>query len=352
MVLYATIGDIIFYTSMKKILFLVIGLFSIGAIVWFITPPEPEFDGERYVTLSGVSQDECLTGEAYDTQTEACYIECSEIEECYAKEDELFAQNYGEFRIPERLRFWESPPTDEEYLVRYTISGDDLTNPQLGTASGDESLLDENTHQDLWDQVDLIIPDRYVEQYLSEFVIFSDGLDETLAYVEPLDESFGVWALGVDPADSVNTQLFTATIVHELAHLLSLNSEQINPESDSCHPTYVIMETCVIPSSYVAGLFDRFWVDIHEEWDEIAQIQDEDTYYSALDEFYLARQDDFVSDYAVTNPEEDFAESFMVFVLDGSANLSGQAKEKVEFFAEFPEFVELRSEIRNAIISR
>ena len=47
----------------------------------------------------------------------------------------------------------------------------------------------------------------------------------------------------------------------------------------------------------------------------IEAIEDEARYYGALDDFWRQNQDSFVTDYAATNPGEDLAETFTVFVL-------------------------------------
>lgn len=62
---------------------------------------------------------------------------------------------------------------------------------------------------------------------------------------------------------------------------------------------------------------------------------------------YTDNEDDFVNDYAATNPEEDFAESFMYFVLydwpeEDSVYLYDK---KILFFTQFPELVELADTI-------
>ncbi len=51
------------------------------------------------------------------------------------------------------------------------------------------------------------------------------------------------------------------------------------------------------------------------------------------DAFYTEHEEDFVSAYAATNVVEDFAESFMLFVL--------------LLFSEYPELVEIRDRIRS-----
>ena len=338
---------------MKKYFAFIGIIFLFGFTFWYATlPEEAEFDGERYVTLSQATQEDCIAGEEYDSQSQSCFIICTDLENCIAREDALFAEAYGEFQLPSRTSDWEKPLSDEDPLVRYTIDGEDLVGPNFPDSSSEDLiLLDESEHQELWDRTRQIIPNRFIELYLEEIIIFSDGIDETLAYVEPVDDTLESWALGLDPVDMQDPQTLEATIVHELAHLLSLHSGQIDPDGRSCHPTYEVSEGCVLLSSYLARFFDRFWLSIYDEWLEVERIEDEDEYYEALDMFYIQYQNDFVSDYAVTNPEEDFAESFMVYILGRSRGLSDEQREKVEFFSQFPEFEELKRELRAALSS-
>ena len=58
-----------------------------------------------------------------------------------------------------------------------------------------------------------------------------------------------------------------------------------------------------------------------------------------------------MTEYAATNPSEDFAESFMVFVLKEKPAKSTadfiHKDQKILFFYDFPELVEIRDFIRN-----
>ena len=104
-----------------------------------------------------------------------------------------------------------------------------------------------------------------------------------------------------------------------------------------------------MPDSYLYQFYVLFWEDIHAEWQDINLIEDEDAYYDALDDFYYAYEDRFLTDYAATNPEEDIAESFSFFVLSPRPAGDSIADQKILFFYGFPELVRLRDEIVNAI---
>jgi len=52
-----------------------------------------------------------------------------------------------------------------------------------------------------------------------------------------------------------------------------------------------------------------------------------------------------VTDYAVTSPEEDIAESRMFFILDPKTAGDTIAEQKILFFYDWPELARLRDEI-------
>jgi hypothetical protein len=120
----------------------------------------------------------------------------------------------------------------------------------------------------------------------------------------------------VDIADSNEKTILTFTLIHELGHLLTLNSNQVkvnlpvyrNPddkdiyqrEADAC-PQYFTGEGCSNPGSYINLFFDRFWIDFYKEWQAFDKEADEDTRFQMLDEFYKTYQD-HLTVYAPTSP--------------------------------------------------
>ena len=66
-------------------------------------------------------------------------------------------------------------------------------------------------------------------------------------------------------------------------------------------------------------------------------------------EFYSKYPDQFVSEYAATNPREDIAESWTEFVMRPKPTDTSTADQKVQFFYEYPELVETRRQILQGI---
>lgn len=250
---------------------------------------------------------------------------------------------------------------EDQYIVTYAVNGDQLSDPYYESVSEDlQDEQDDNaSHQFVWDYFTALIP-ADERTFLAEYSITTDGTDNTLAAVTQTYDDPAKWALEVDILDISNTYNLTFTFIHEFGHLLTLGPNQVPPsttvfnhpedenilqkEIDAC-PQYFPGEGCSKPSSYINTWYERFWVDIYEEWDELNYIEDDDTYYEQLDEFYYKYQDQFLTDYAVTTPEEDIAEAFAFFVLAPKPDNNSIANQKILFFYGYPEFITLRESI-------
>lgn len=247
-------------------------------------------------------------------------------------------------------------------LLNYSVVGDQIENP-IEAENIPKNLRayqqDRLAHQNIWNYFAAIIPPER-RSFLSEYVIFTDGEDNILAWVSQSENDLNKWALNVDILDSSNPQDLTFTLIHEYGHLLTLNPLQVLPsqaifdnpdsdavfqrEADAC-PTYFTGEGCSEQDAYINKFVNRFWTDIYNEWSDIDSIEDEDAYYDALDSFYQKYQDQFVNDYAATDPVEDIAESFAYFILEPKPTGESIAEQKIRFFYEFPELVQLRGQI-------
>ena len=256
---------------------------------------------------------------------------------------------------------------ENQYLLTYKISGNQISNPIFESVSGDlQSYQDDTaTHQQIWEYFITLIPSDE-RTGLKEFMIVTDGESNNLAAVAQTAYDPNLWALEVDIVDSDDKLNLTYTLIHEYAHLLTLGPNQVtpsiaifnNPDDDDIYYdeafaclAYFPGEGCSQEDSYINAYFNRFWADIHEEWQDINLIEDNDAYYEALDNFYFDYEDRFVTDYAPTNPEEDIAEAFSFFVLSPRPSGNTIAEEKILFFYDYPELVRLRDEITNGICS-
>lgn len=193
----------------------------------------------------------------------------------------------------------------------------------------------EDIYRSLWAQVNALLPEGALDGF-SRFTVFTDGLDETLAYVSPLDDTGTRWELAVDPADAGELDWFTETVLHEYTHYLTLNDTQADYGAPESGARYCEEGMVARSGSYLDDFYHTFWTDyLHD------RLANPDSYG-----FYLRHQADFVTDYASTDPSEDIAESFTYFVLWDAPEGDAVWEEKLNFFYRYPELVEFRTQAR------
>lgn len=254
-------------------------------------------------------------------------------------------------------------PEEERRLVTYPVNGNKLGSPLFEAVPSElsDTQADVPAQQAIWSYFASIIPERDRE-FVTEFSVLTDGRNNLLAAVAQSQNDPAHWRLEVDIADAQDYESLTFTLIHEFGHLLTLNEDQIEPsmavfsnpddtalrshEAAMCTNFYA-HEGCSNRDSYINQFYQQFWSDKYDEWYQVEAIQDEYLYYMRLNEFYEKYQDQFVTEYAATNPGEDVAESWTYFVLTPKPQGSTIAEQKVVFFYQFPELVELRQEILN-----
>lgn len=254
-------------------------------------------------------------------------------------------------------------PDEERLLVTYPVTGNELGSPLFEAVPSDlqDEQADVPAQQNIWSFFARLIPEQN-RNFLTEFAILTDGKDNLLAAVAQSSADPASWRLEVDIADAQDYENLTFTLIHEFGHLLTLNEEQVSPsmavfnnprdpavrshEAAMC-PSFFPHEGCSNGDSYINQFYQRFWTDKYEEWYQVETIQDEYLYYTRLNEFYEKYQDQFVTEYAATNPGEDIAETWSYFVLTPKPQGSTIAEQKVLFFYEYPELLQLRQEILN-----
>ena len=254
-----------------------------------------------------------------------------------------------------------------QILVSYAVYGDKLIEEEKKAVYSTFKSYQEDIdlHQRIWDYYRAIIPAKN-RTTITNFLVFTDGKQNILAYVAQSRISPEKWVISVDVVDAETPQDLTYTLVHEFAHLLTLGPDQVIPsepifdnpgdekiwrsEFDSCE-TYFPGEGCSIADAYIETFFTNYWEEIYREWIRIQHQPDKDSYIESIQEFYEEYQDRFVTEYAVTSPEEDIAESFTFFVLTKKTEANKISDQKVLFFYDYPELVLLRLNIIEGICS-
>ena len=70
---------------------------------------------------------------------------------------------------------------------------------------------------------------------------------------------------------------------------------------------------------------------------------------SDAQKFFDKHKDDFVTEYATTNPVEDFAESFMYYVIEEPIVGDSTKAQKIKFFNQFKSVQDYRNNTQNTI---
>jgi len=195
--------------------------------------------------------------------------------------------------------------------------------------------------QDVWDTFVRVVTPDFAAEVMSQYRVGDAPDSDTLAYVYQ-DDDPDRWILATNLATSQDKPSLIATLVHEYAHILTLSGPEMDRDQPSCS-TIELSEGCARDDSYLLAFEQQFWAG----YDDSAPTPDNGDSDVAYD-FYLAHEEDFVSDYAATNVVEDVAESFMTFVLedrpaDATASVSAA---KIDFFWNYPELEAIRERIR------
>lgn len=250
-------------------------------------------------------------------------------------------------------------------LVTYNVVGDQITEPDILWVPSEYKPYQQDTasHQRVWNYFTSLIPAEQ-RKWITKYVVFTDGTYNALAWVGEVEyDDNSRWELGVDVLDSADPVKLTGTIAHEVAHLLTLNSDQIIQKSDFIYtpyqnsaicPQFISTEGCSTPKSYINQFYQKFWVNIYNDWLEIvykADTNTEDEFQQVVQQFYDRHPNDFAREYAATNIKEDMAVTFEHFILEPKPAGNGIIEKKILFYYDFPELVALRQRMIQSICS-
>ncbi|MTB51310.1 hypothetical protein [Lewinella sp. W8] len=238
-------------------------------------------------------------------------------------------------------------PEEDGLLSQYRVVGSqiELVQDFNVNASLQRYQDDKGRHLAMWDYVTQLFNAAH-RRRLTEFIVFyGDG--EFQGYVEPIDPSdLSRWRMGlaIDAATDLSAadlnDFFTFVVIHEFGHIVSLNESQLDAqeEAGTC-PYFFAGEGCSFRNSYINTLYDLGWKDIYAEHDEQNPTRTYNRY-----------RDRFVSEYAATNPGEDFAEVFSFFVVgDQPPTGNGIAAQKIRLLYGYSELLEIRRSIRENV---
>ena len=266
-------------------------------------------------------------------------------------------------------------PTEDGYeIAKYKVVGNTIEKIFDYDLPSDLVHLqkDKEKHHEIWSNFVNLVPEA--DRNVSIFYLTTDGVGEIGGGVNRDLENLSKWHLFYDIYNSYPDGTFDAkstihTTIHEFGHILTTSSDQLDIDSElvmllgndesefdeifatrseECFPEYMSVDGCTKIDSYINQFHQRFWTDIISEWEEMQYIENDDKYYEQMNSFYQKYEGRFVSSYASTNVDEDIAESWTAFVLlEKPQDIRPMSDEKILFFYDYPELIELRYHIRN-----
>ncbi len=284
-------------------------IFLLSAAVFFLIAALLLVDEEvQLPEMVAMEEHVCFEGEVFNEEEQICMLDigCSTPEECAAWGDGVIVRLESEYGPLDDYLIPDNADLPEEIVYRYEIE--------------DNVVLDDVEEDFLWqwNSFDWMTP--------NDRTMMIDGVEifegnQTNAYVKVAEGTSAILGLNVDPfipSETIQNNL------HELAHLISLTPDEVNygVDREYCWTNYTEEGGCFYDDSYMYLFYERFWMPYYEETGEY-----------------------FLSEYATTHEQEDFAESFMYFVLYPKPTGTTVAEQKLQFFYEFEELVMLRAEL-------
>ena len=216
-------------------------------------------------------------------------------------------------------------------LHSYSVRGNSLLQP--------DALASDRA---IWTRFTQVIPARHrPEIAVFETIDGNSGVDGALYPQDP--DSKRIWVLQLDGTGSVSASDLDRTMVHEFAHLVTLRASQIpvshldDGAARAACRTYYDDYGCTTNTSYLNRFVQQFWTGLLPV----------ESGGNAISDRYRRHRDQFVTEYAATNPSEDIAESFAEYVLRSTLPTGDSvANQKILFLAKYPELAALRRSIR------
>ncbi|SKB30689.1 Putative zinc-binding metallo-peptidase [Acetoanaerobium noterae] len=277
----------------------------------------------------------------YETSEDYAYIE--DIKAIIDNYEEINSDIFVEYLLD---------PIDMKAYFTLNSQKNLVLKPLLPIIESEPTSSELETYDKIWREIKDKVGTNLLAS-LDSFIVYSDGKDETLAYVNYIDDKASRWYMAIDIEDSINMEDnslkedFYFTIVHELAHVITLNDTQAIYNSEPSFGKYFEEDISFNEDSYLNEFYNRFWTYSIDESRIIQNIDNEDIRYK----FFLRHENSFVTDYAATSPSEDIAESFAYFVINEKPMGNEIWEQKIRFFYEFEELVEIKNNIRKRLSS-
>lgn len=265
---------------------------------------------------------DCASFEKYDAKRKVCSFECTtdvQCEDMQAKADAEFAQWSDELKNDQSPVAEKKIEDGQGKEASYAVT----TGEQITLKSGKDSEV----YRDIWNNIKSLSPDDLTDKYIETYEVYNNPNDDTLAFVDD-DDGNGKWRISINLAGykSSTERENKTTIIHELGHIISLNTSEVDPNVANC-VNLKLDEGCANKGSAINAFWNNYWKGVtNPQYDE----------------------NKYVDEYATTDVTEDFAETFAFFVLGKQEDLGDSVKDqKIKLFYSFPDLVAIRTEMRN-----
>jgi hypothetical protein len=167
----------------------------------------------------------------------------------------------------------------------------------------------------------------------------AEDAETTLAFVNAVDDEGSAFQLSVDldQFDADRNQALL-TLAHEFSHVFTTDATQMDRSEQGFADcaTYQSADGCFLPDSLIATWVEEFWGD--GALDRLDPDAEPSLEAGAEN---CAADPGFLGEYAASDPEEDFAETFSAFVFAVEVD-EPEIQEKLDWLAEQPGLVEFR----------
>lgn len=182
----------------------------------------------------------------------------------------------------------------------------------------------------LWQLWRAVAEEDAMGKRVKEFRVTNKPDEWTGAFVE-LKPGTDDWILGVNRTDysqqsTDRDQIYQEIFVHEYAHILGFYQPFI-----------------------VESFTKQFWSDDDFNHQASQQGQSNERARVLREKYYEENINRFASEYATFSPEEDFAETFLEFVLNDQLLNDDEVYQKIAFFQQFSKLKKIRDRMRNSL---
>lgn len=228
----------------------------------------------------------------------------------------------------------------QQRVILYTVNDSELSTPSTTKTVQKYTAISQNTrlHQEIWTRFTQSIP-QAIHKNVTQFVLYTDGQRGSLGYVQQMAYGSPNWRLAVDYKDAVtNPTILYATLVHESAHLISLQNTEKSTVSASACKTVTVYSECMKNNSLLHHFYKEFWQGkTMKDWEKYGKAN--------RSAFYNNYKASFVNSYAATSISEDFAETFTHFVFSKKPAATTIQNKKIRYFYKNSDMVTLRNDI-------